>query len=141
MTLEEDHDFEIWKQKVIVEVEHKGEEWLIEILSPRDLYVYSCCVKKERCPALEAAIWKDFMVRYAYASWVSRSSDDKTKIKWMETEGMTYVLQSILICGAGKEAQEWVCQNRPDLIGLFKDLDPSLRSKYSHELEIAGVDL
>jgi hypothetical protein len=40
-----------------------------------------------------------------------------------------------------REAQEFICRNRPDLIGQIKGLFPDLREKYFHELELSRVDL
>lgn len=37
--------------------------------------------------------------------------------------------------------QEYVIKHRPDLVGLIQGLDDSLRVKYCHEAELAGVDL
>ena len=39
------------------------------------------------------------------------------------------------------EMQEYAISVRPDLIGKIRNLHPDLKTKCSHELELAGVDL
>ena len=43
--------------------------------------------------------------------------------------------------GITKDMQEYICQNRPDLITQIPDLHPDLKAKYYHEVELAGVDV
>lgn len=43
--------------------------------------------------------------------------------------------------GMNKEMQEYVLVRRPDLGGQIRDLDPSLKEKYSHEEELGSLDV
>ena len=40
-----------------------------------------------------------------------------------------------------RQMQEWICQNRPDLITKVAYLYDDLREKYKAEIELGGVDL
>lgn len=64
------------------------------------------------------------------------------KWAWLKAEGPTDNLLEILnTLGMNKEMQEYIIQIRPDLIGRIRNLKPSIRRKYQHEDELAGVDL
>jgi hypothetical protein len=40
-----------------------------------------------------------------------------------------------------KDQQEFIIRNRPDLICQIQELDPELREKYRHELNLSGVEI
>jgi hypothetical protein len=40
-----------------------------------------------------------------------------------------------------KEMQEYVIKLRPDLVGKIRNLDPTIKAKYSHEDQLGKVDL
>lgn len=70
---------------------------------------------------------------------LSKSSSLTDTFKW---ELLRANPESIKVIGKPSiDMQEYVIKTRPDLIGEIENLDPSLKTKYSHEVGVGNVDL
>ena len=73
---------------------------------------------------------------------VACGASHETRLKWIQEEGVTQNLFDILSrMDRDVEVQEILIKARPDLIGRIKDLDPRLKEKYSHEVELEILDI
>ena len=76
-----------------------------------------------------------------YCQYIGGFADKTSKWKWLRegvTEDLVYLFRTLRLT---KKMQTYICQQRPDLIHLVRNLDPELKAKYHHELELAKVDL
>jgi hypothetical protein len=95
---------------------------------------------REDGPAIE---YRDGMKDwFLFNKRIGRRSMVSDENKWLLLKGSIgnnfEILNSV---GMNYEMQEYVCQNRPDLVSSIKDLDPELVKKYQHEKELGKVDL
>ena len=109
----------------------------------RSACTYARLVCRDRWPAAEDIVLKDPEWSREYIRFLrSQHYTPFDKWIWAKYEGVTDNLVEVLNhLRMGKEIQNYVCYHRPDLIGKIRHLDPKLKAKYSHELELSGVDL
>jgi hypothetical protein len=140
-------------------------------LHPARIAFERCLKEKRRIPELEDVIKTHpyyacaYVVNFTHDRWtevedaIKRKSESafdwhcyirgvasgrptgETKWKWLKagvSENLVDILNEV---GMDNNMQAYICKHRPDLIGKIKDLDPSLKAKYQHELELSQVDL
>ena len=67
---------------------------------------------------------------------------DQDKWKWIKEEGISkYLLYTLNELGIPLDIQEYICQHHPNLISQIENLDPTLKTKYEHELNLSTVDV
>jgi hypothetical protein len=69
---------------------------------------------------------------------ITKESRLSKRRKWILLKGD---IECVHVLSLNKEMQEYVLNCRPDLIGDIEPLHPSLKVKFSHELELSRVDL
>jgi hypothetical protein len=138
-------------------------------LKPGLSYNYAKLIGK-RFPKGEDWIAKDERFRIKYVKWIiqgrwleiepevlqtlgslkkyiSALTYNKVQIpkEWLwriaKTKGLKTNLKFLVQIGCPKEIQDYVIRLRPDLVNLIRHLDPELRDKYQHEVELSRVDL
>lgn len=137
-------------------------------MNAREAYAYAVDDAKRRIPGIERIILTDarytmyyiesmIQDRWSEAENTLRRADfwwnqylgllcarrynRDVKWQWVK-EGLTGNLVEILNrVRMGRDIQEYICRERPDLIGMIQNLHLALKAKYGHELELAGVDL
>jgi ABC-type maltose transport system permease subunit len=73
-------------------------------------------------------VWIEITIEERYASW-KKIRKNPENIFWCDFRSVT------------KEMQEYVCQQRPDLIHKISCLHPDLIKKYKNELNISKIDI
>ena len=98
-------------------------------------------IHREDGPAIETEdTFKLQGLRYfLFGRPIRKDRDTSDADKWALLKGNPENIQ--VIGKPSLEMQEYVIQRRPDLVALIGGLDPSLKSKYQHEVEMGGVDL
>lgn len=110
---------------------------------------YAIRIIRKRWPKAESIIrhnhdWDSWPVSGwdAYCSNFFRDFTDTDKLQWLREDGITDDwLEKLNRWGMSKRVQKYIVRTRPDLIGRIEHLESSLKKKYWHEAELAGVDL
>ena len=111
-------------------------------VSLTDALDYAEHVIQGRWPEAEIYLFADVNHDLGRYYEVLQKYSHEDQIQWLKDEGFieeTFRLLNFMTMYRG--TQEFVLQQRSDLVGKIKDLFPDLKAKYSHELELAGVDL
>jgi hypothetical protein len=122
----------------------EAEEVILKERDPQYTYMYARDIIEGRWPEAEDIIKENPWTSYWYASNVVEDTDwitEEDKLRWLKAGINEKLIRMLSTIGLGKTCQEYVLQQRPDLIGLIKNLDPKLAEKYAHELELGNLDL
>jgi hypothetical protein len=99
-------------------------------------------VVQDRWPEAESRFSKDSFKWYHYIDALKHMTftiDDRWK--WLKegiTENLIWILNAIKMT---KEQQEYIIEQRPDLIKLIQNLDPDLKKERGHELGLSDIDI
>jgi hypothetical protein len=87
-----------------------------------------------------AIIWKNGDKKwYIHGTEILNPTDEE---KWMFLKANIGLnLDFLNRAGMTEDMQEYVCINRPDLIGEIEDLDPILKEKYKDEMNLSNVEV
>jgi hypothetical protein len=118
----------------------------IIIAEEKEVYEYAKDLVKGRWQEAEKNIKSNgYHVWHLYLDVVKHSPfkyTEEDKFGWLQKEGFTEILIEVLnYLGMCKDTQEYIVQNRPDLIAKIKKLDPQLKIEYCHELSLAGIEI
>jgi hypothetical protein len=112
---------------------------------PTMIYWYAKQILKHRWLEAEPFIpkdhpdWKNYQ---RYFGEIEAYGTDEGKWNTIRAKKLSKtVLGKLNKAGMTKDMQEYIVQHRPDLINQIKDLDPELKIRYSHEVELGNVDL
>jgi hypothetical protein len=82
-------------------------------------------------------VWKDYLTFISKLTYISKIK----KWQWLYESLGVITVELLNKFGMDKKMQEYIIQNSPDLIGKIQNLDPELKAKYSHEVELGNIDL
>ena len=101
-------------------------------------------IVKDRFPKVEPELygtryWLDYL---SFLRSLDENDKGKRLVGLIKDMGMTQeLLDNLNAMGMPYDVQEWICQNRPDLINQIEKIWPSLDKKYQHEKELGNADL
>jgi hypothetical protein len=70
-----------------------------------------------------------------------RKISNTQKWLWLKEDISDRLVSILNYLGMTKEMQEFICEQRPDLISLITNLHPDLKARFQHELSLSKVDL
>jgi hypothetical protein len=82
--------------------------------------------------------WKDYLARLRGKAYKYRSKD---KWDWILTKLDSNLVHVLNILQMSKVMQDYICKNRPDLIGEIQSLHPIIKEKYKNEFNLSGVEI
>jgi hypothetical protein len=110
-------------------------------------FQYLSDVVKNRWPEAEDRFRNDWQLWEQYINHVKSvlrtfpMQANDIKWAWIQA-GISNNLVSVLnAVHMDKKMQEYIIDNRPDLIGEIKDLDPYLAKRYQEELTLSGIEI